>query len=659
MNQRKPHYLKQLKRDSVPTRIVFADCESHELADARKADTFHHQYRLGVAHYVRISKGRVSREDWWTSTRPETFWDWLLLKTEINHPVWVFCHSANYWTTLMKFWEAIEQNRLQFYQKQRPRYKANGNADLEDWHGLIVIEDPPFMLRCRFKDTQREIVIVDVQNYFREPLESIAKMVSIEPMSDLPPDAKDDIWYMKCERDVAIIRESMLSLIEMVRNDELGNFAMTISGQAMAAFRRKFLGSDHRVYIHDCLDALAMERAAYYGGVAEPRFIGKIVKKADTQLFGNAAEPGGAMRNGPVYVLDATAFYPSIMVEYNFPTFLNGINIGVSLDQLKEIMQRAAVVAEVQIETVGGRYPVRFDQNVIHATGTFWTTLAGPELARAVEEDKILRIGRVAEYSQERLFQDFVLYFWEKRKLAAECRNRPMELCVKLLMNSLYGKFAQKSHQWELDTETQAPYPVGYFYSRNEATGERVEFRSIGWEVQRHQKPQESFDSFPAISAYVTSYGRVKLHKWIAIAGPRNVYYVDTDCLHTNAAGYQALVKAGEVSPGEMGKLKLAGKHETAIYRGPKNYRLDDKDVIAGLQKSAKQLSENTYEQKIWTSLAAILEKREFGYIAVEKRSFHCVNEPCQGRVTDDGIVHPPVLRHQSPPKIRYGDEED
>jgi hypothetical protein len=103
----------------------------------------------------------------------------------------------------------------------------------------------------------------------------------------------------------------------------------------------------------------------------------------------------------------------------------------------------------------------------------------------------------------------------------------------------------------------------------------RPKLRYVGNELQISVEAGESDISFPAISAHITSYARVKLWKVISYCRENDikVYYCDTDSIFTNKPLPDFLV-----SSTELGKMKLEKVFQYGLQlNGLKNYAELDK----------------------------------------------------------------------------------
>ena len=80
----------------------------------------------------------------------------------------------------------------------------------------------------------------------------------------------------------------------------------------------------------------------------------------------------------------------------------------------------------------------------------------------------------------------------------------------KILMNSLYGKFGQRSYQWE-KTDNEYGIDNGYFNTDSGLVSVRTRLGYREVKVARG----EAYHSMPAIAAHITGVGRMMLWEYI------------------------------------------------------------------------------------------------------------------------------------------------
>jgi len=325
------------------------------------------------------------------------------------------------------------------------------------------------------------------------------------------------------------------------------------------------------------------------------------------------------------------------MRNNEYPVRYLHLKHGATLTAFARLLKDNAVVAKVLIETDEAVYGVRRDR-LVFPVGRFWTTLCTPELKYALEAGHLRKVETVVTYAQENIFRSYVDKFYGLRlgfKSAGAAEYE--ELCKKML-NSLYGKFGQKGENWlkigdcpgELDRE-ELLFNMG---------GRRVtKLRYLMGEIFLMTGCDESFDSFPAIAAHVTAYGRLFLWGLMQRVGSGNYFYCDTDSLIVNETGLQKL--RGDINQTGLGGLKIEESCSHLSIRGLKDYSTESKNVTKGIRKNAVKLSEGVYQQQLWPSFRGLLRSGHADTYRVQTIVKHLHREYKKGEVRTDGSIVP------------------
>lgn len=638
------HYLRPLKASGCPTSVMFLDTETVGIQDAKNKRREYHHLHLWVAKYERWENDKWTRTDIASGGDANGFWRFLESKVDSVRTIWLFANNLGFDATVLEFWRMALEGRIEFVQYQNSRSREKASANKPKWLGCAIVDDPPIILKFRFKGTKKTVCCVDAFNYFRTSLEEIGESIGMGKGEQPPKSAPFQAWLDYCIQDVLVLEKAIKGLIDLVRGEGLGKFALTISSQAMSAYRCKFMPSPKSILVHGNDRAIWLERQSYHSGAVHTWYIGKVKEPAYFEALDESEREDGILACGPVYHLDVQSFYPSIMAQNKMPARLLKVILAPSPDQVRHAMSCRGVIADCLIDCEEPGFPVTREGRTFYAQGLISTVLCGPELKRALEEAKTVKIRSMAVYEMDDLFSDFVNYFWELRKKYAHQGNKAFAYVCKLLMNSLYGKFGQWDARWKNQDDTLAPIPFGHWWERK-ADGQTIDvFRSLAWLPQLQTGKVEHRHSCPAISSYITSYGRERILDLARVAGVHNCFYSDTDSLHVNYGGLFELSFAGEVKSGEMGKLIIKDKGETAEYRGVKNYTLGTTRVIAGIHEKAMQISPKKYEQIKFARLGSILQSEQLDGVAVERIIISEPKRQLIGSVDPQGRFHPPVL---------------
>jgi len=592
---RRAHYLKRNKRVELPQHMIFVDTETKGV---KYNDTTEHQYLwFGYGCHIRLRGSEVdegSRETWVRFTRPREFWDWVVSKTLNRTRTWVFAHNWNFDAGIL-----------------------NVSSILPDlgWKLTTYINDkPPFIVV--FRRGNRTLRLVDSLNYFAGSLESIGLSIGINKLEFPSEDADQSTWDIYCKRDVNVLKSAILGFRNFVDTHQLGNFQSTLASQAFTAYRHRFMNA--QILIHDYEDDNQLEREGYFGGRTECYFLGEV--------------------NQPLYYLDINSMYPHIMKEQWFPVRHWRARNNVTFQQLYEYREGNALVADCLINTNEPVYPIRCEHRLVFPIGTFRTVLNTPEIDYALEHGHIEKVYRLIVYKQDKLFKNYVDFFYDLRQKYKGENNETFQFLCKIILNSLYGKFGQNGQKWQDVGPISDPFD-GIMYEQEMPDSDVRKLRCRMGMLQEFERKGESENSFPAIAAHVTAYGRIMLWKLMQQAGRENVYYCDTDSLVVSEAGYINL--ENHLDGNKLGRLKLEDQADNAIFWGPKDYRFGEIQKHKGIKKKARQLAIDRWEQEKFVSWDYLVSQGHDGYIPIEtiQKTLHRVYK--KGITTTSGWVLP------------------
>lgn len=511
------------------------------------------------------SRGTWTEPNWLRFTTAAEFWQWLEDCCRPKRALHVFCHNANF------DWQVCDMFGM---------LPALGwDAD------PIIIDNPPNYVR--WKKGQKTLKMLDSTNYWKTSLKEIGKRVGLEKLV-LPPDWSDaERGDRYGKRDVEILLTALQQWIAWLREHELGGLGISLAQQAWRAYVHRFL--QHRIYIDTNDQALALSRAAYYGGRTEALTVGTFLHD--------------------VTCVDVNSMYPYVMRQYEYPTRLHGRYSRPKRDELSRWCKKYALTADCTIATERPFYPVRDDVGLLFPVGEFRTVLSTPEIVSALENDELVECHAACIYDKAPLFTAFIDELYQLRQQFAAAGDEAGKYFVKILMNSLYGKFGQRAGTEEVIGECD-PALFRVETELDLATGKRYRWRYIGGKILCRDEAGESRYSHPAIAAHVTAFARCLLWSLMETAHIENVFYMDTDSLHVSAAGLTLL--RPHIDANRLGALKVEKTIDTAIYYGPKDYELDGVRVIKGVRTSATELDVGVYSQAQWVSIkgATVAEHR-------------------------------------------------
>lgn len=620
---RVPHILKALKKTQTMSSFIFFDTETSSIRVKGKPNVARQVLNFGFAYSVRLENKKRTRESWLRFVSGSEFWKWVISKLDLNRPIYLFAHNLGFDLTISSFWDLQEQLGL--------------NVE------FFVFEDPPTIVNV--SHSKGKIVMIDSFNFWRAKLAVIGESMGIEKLEMPKANASKKEWDTYARRDVEILAEAVLRLVDYVNVNELGSIGLTAPSLAMNAYRRRFM--KHEIYIHDNIECCQLERDSYFGGRVECFHVGEVFKKE-------------------IYNLDVNSLYPSVMLNV-FPNKLLGMKREATLEELKKYMRDYVCIAKVKISSPSETFPCRFEDKLCFTKGTFITTLAQPELERAFRGGFVKDCFEFAYYEYAFLFKEYVKFFWKERQEYKKQGNKIAETFTKLLLNSLYGKFGQNGYSWvDLSLDTlekfyqayRVEFPKDIYNEHNivplcepvnkvmmKGLKNPVPFRAIAGKTQIKFPIQEHHESFPAVASFVTSYARERLNDLISIAGPDNVLYCDTDSLFVLKEGYNKLKKQDEINNLELGKLKLVEISKYLRIYGLKDYIFGDKVVMKGIRSDAIKIDDDLFLQNQFEGLKSVLNRGGQAYIDISWITKQNHREYNKGTILRDGRVVPLNLR--------------
>lgn len=378
---------------------------------------------------------------------------------------------------------------------------------------------------------------------------------SIIPMA-LADYEKTNIDYTKFEADVRHLY--MSEIIEYLRDDCVSLFnivneyrkqagtGLTIATNALNFARKQGLEISHTNKKHD--DRF---RPFYFGGRCE-------------------AFEGGAFEN--IDIFDIKSAYPFAMWQ-SHPTGKefkhHKRNRLLSDKRLKRSFIRLECYSHGAFPKRNGyrlTFPERFD--VFEITGH--------ELLVALEHDLIdlkrkFYVHEIFEFYNTMDFKEYVSYWFHHKERATEQQDKANYIIGKIMMNSLYGKFAQNPVEYR-DYKVM---PGGSRLVDGWQLGQEFGELEFHWRPALYSIMQKYGAEWPmrncyynvATAASITGYVRAMMLDTIAKLGPANVLYCDTDSIFTKPTDYHKLRRDGK-----LGSWQHEGRARQCYIGGRKLY---------------------------------------------------------------------------------------
>lgn len=611
--------IKRNHSSTLPRYIIAFGTETQRSPSDTSGLSHSHTLRLGAAKSTRLSGGKLVGTKSHRFTTSRDCWDWIYSRTAANYTTWLVGHNVLFDLVVSDFAGELTQARMALSKPKASR-RTGGNADGDSRGGSIcVIESPPTIIGLHVASTGGRIIVVDIMNWFRCPLEQLGLDCGL-PKSEMPDwNASDADWFSHCERDVDIVLSTFVGLMQWASENDVGVFKYTSAGQSMAAFRHRFM--EREIYVHDSQEAKELERKAYYGGRTEVFKLGNI--------------------DETVWQLDINSLFPWSMATGKVPYRLVRYENNAKWWPSRPPVQFSSSVCEVQIDGSDGSVPVRRNGYVIYPTGSFATTLCGEELRDAAERGLIVAFRNWATYDCDVLFEPFVRHFYSLRQHYKQSGQSLYDAFAKSVLNSLYGKFAQLAPRWMDQPSRMDSEPWSSWVEIDKSTGELCECRSFGYSIQRRMADEPHPNSFTAISAFVTANARCRMNRLRAIAGRRNVYYQGVDGLIVNMEGYNKLMAACEVDDFALGKLRHILQTNYGRISGIGDYRIGSKVAIGGLSGRRIASHDGSYMSQSFAAKSNLFVSGKQNSVLEIERRWQRSNRYCRNRVDEAGWVSP------------------
>ena len=380
-------------------------------------------------------------------------------------------------------------------------------------------------------------------------LDKAAKSFGLEGklQHDLHMHEEDPRWVDYNRQDCVQLYDVVTLFHHHIENVLGGEVGMTAPSTSIKLLRRKYL---HASYPRS-RDTHEFVRSSYVGGRVE------VFRSEGTGLS----------------YFDINSSYPACMLE-DMPageaTWWEG-------EPPKRIKDRRIGFAQVDVHVPDSLQipplPMRGssenglpDGKLVFPTGNLSGVWEWSELQLAMEVGCTIKKWHTSVwYEPVKLFHDFVTDLYQYRDKSSDKYDEGLAAVVKIMLNSSYGKFGQKTLRKKM-------------YRHDDPDLPECAVPADGTPDSPIWYAEEETDAsyiMPQIAARVTALGRVKLYRYMLacqkVGG--NVYYCDTDSIVTD-------VKEGIETTTALGGLKDEYPEQSGNLRGkflgPKLYLLTD-----------------------------------------------------------------------------------
>lgn len=605
--------------NALPRYIISLNVETFKTLNDPSGCSHNYTFRCGTAISARIRDNHPTGLLLHKLRHSEELWELIVDFTAQNYTTWIVAYDALSHFIWCDLTTKLLDSSCQVSWPRRNRADDDASDTSPRKQSLVVIDSPPTIIAMQCVKTQGRFVMVDTRNWFDASLADLAINCKSNQLPEPLYESPTPEWQAYSQRNCEIIFKTFASLIKWQNEQNLGMFRYTAASQAMGGYRHRFMNTP--IYIHNDNEVKTMERAAYCGGRLLVNRIGEVNEK--------------------VYQLDVNSLFPSVMRDNLFPSALIESDVN-NVEQSPIPWERSQnYLARVNVFTETADYPVKLAGKTIYPRGNFTCCLCGPELQQCLSSGKVNHTFGWAAYKTKPLFRDYITYFWTKRQQYKSDGNTLYEQFCKLMLNTLYGKFAQMSSAWININDDLSALPWTRWVKRNPVTNECEQFRSFAWQTQQKVNRGEIPQSFIAISAFVTSYARTRMNTLREIAGERQTFYQAIDCLFVSQKGYDNLEQAGEIDPTGLGKLRLIQVADGMRVGGNNDYTINGKTKIAGVSVINNEKDEVTYQTRKIMAKELLFCNEPAKRTVVELSQWRRLREWAHGKINFDGWTEP------------------
>jgi DNA polymerase type B, organellar and viral len=605
----------------VPRLMVFLDTETSRQESSDAASGWYNVFRLATASVVRFEQGHVVSRNTKRFSATGKVWEWLEALQSKHRPLWVFAHNLSFDFKILGGWDQLDGGAYTVGpipgKGADPRVKGE-----RSWLGKLVLERSPFFMYLMGRNGR--VNFVDSYNYFPRSLAKVGAAHGL-PKEEWPGfDSSEDSLFAYCERDVEVLENAVIGAIKRWWDTDQGVWQPTASSLALHSFQHQDPASAGgklvtKIIFEEDAAAIRLERDAYIGGHFEAFYHGDISRKLSEaeQIFRRANAQDLPLEMGPIHHLDVNGLYPYIMSARHFPVRRIAKLIRPRVDEFTLAAASGNALAHVTIHSPDVCYPVKLTAGQCHCCGTFATTLCGPELGRALNLNHVKTVHYGILYEMEPIFKDWVLRWHAELVEARRDEDWTRAEFAKLMLVSLSGKWAQKSRRWVLRPKIAPVVRWGDWIQcdldDDPVPGEDYpvrKFRAVAGYAQECVDEGIPRHCFPAISAFITSYGREYMRHLRSLCPERSIYYQAADSLIARPSAFEALVDNGHVSPDLLGKLKVEGVYEDGSICSVNHYRIGSRLVVTGAYARAVRGEHGQLRGELWENIGSTLRSK-------------------------------------------------
>jgi hypothetical protein len=535
--------------------------------------------------------------------------------------IYIFAHNIGFDARIVEFFRFVA---LGHYSLLPPMSVAGyGRYKVP----LYIAESPPFIVRLWRRDGQ-QLMLLDSFQWLSKSLAAIGEEIGHAKGTMPKAEATDSDWAEYCERDCQVLLRAMERLWEFLTDLRMPDFCPTPASQSMMLYKMRY--EKKRITRPENLDVFKLDRLAYYGGQVEAFFIG--------------------IHERMTYQVDVTSLYPFVMMDNPYPCAVEEVCDDPTPKEPGNSFDPRVTTAEVYLDSNQWPYPVRGSDETLWCRGKVRCVLCGPELERAWNMGHIKFVGRYVRYLMDDLFSDYVSWLWDKRDSARRSGDKFTSDLCKILLNSLHGKFGQRTGDWHHHGREQ-PHNM---YGTGKMIGDGIEsdtdYRIMAGHMYSRCRDEEDKRGFVPIAAWCASYARCFMHDARNCAGEDHCLYQATDSLLIDGEGLAGIQLAGMLDGNRMGTFRHEETHEWVAIHGVHSLDTPKSRKRPGVPKSALQVASETYEISRWEGFQNAISTGNVSSVSISNTYTHCNLTYGRRFVSPDGRTVPHAVNNWSVP---------
>ena len=494
----------------------------------------------------------------------EEFFDFCA-DPKINYKVWF--HNLKFDGSFIIAWlEASGFTHIKDRKDKKDKTYTTLITDMGQFYSIVIY------FKVKGHHTNKVEIYDSLKVFPNFSVERVAEGFNL-PIHKLKIDYKEyrEVGHKLTKEEVDYIRNDVEIMARALKEMFMrGLTRMTIAGDAMNNFKDHFVGFRKKFpLLPDDVDKDI--RKSYRGGFT---YVNDIWKEKEV---------------GKGIILDVNSLYPSCMsspykLPYGQPKLFEGEYVYDDIYPLYvQSLTCSFEIKEGKIPTIQIKNSLSFIPNeyVKSSNGelvTLYLTSVDLELfKRHYHIYDITYNGGWKFKAAVGMFDDYIQYWTEQKIEAGKQGNKPQRQIAKLMLNSLYGRFAQSSNAL-----VKIPY---------------VDDEGIIRFSVEEEKPRETI--YVAVASFITAYGRKRTIETSQIIkdytkkkyGQDLYYYSDTDSIHTTLSeeDLEELKDIIKIDPYALGCWDKEAEFEKGLYIRQKCYieMINGKTnvTVAGLPK--------------------------------------------------------------------------